>query len=558
MSKIAIGIDLGTTYSCVGIWQNGRVEIIANECGNRTTPSYVAFTPTERLVGDAAKSQIIHNPRNTIFDAKRLIGRNFSDPIIQSDQKHWPFKIVDINSKPNFEVEYENTTRTFSPEEISASILSKMKQIASAYVGSDITDAVITVPAYFNDAQRQATKDAGTIAGLNVLRIINEPTAAALAYGLDRVSNKESNIIIFDCGGGTTDITILNLSNGIFEVKATAGDSRLGGEDIDNKLVEYCVEFFKKKHKLDLFTNIKAIRRLRTACEKAKRVLSSTMQTTIEIDSIFDGIDFILDLSRAKFELLCMDIFRKAMEPVDRVISDSKLDKSQIDEIILVGGSTRIPKIKQMISEYFGKKLNESINADEAVAYGAAIQASILSGVIDEKLEQLVLLDVTPLSLGLKTAGDLMTNIIDRNTTIPCKKSKIFTTYSDNQPIVAINIYEGERKFTKDNNSLGEFKLEGITQAPRGIPQIEVTFALDANGILNVTAIDKATNKSKNLTISNSKAKFTPDEIDRMIREAKEFEATDTAKRANIEAKNQLETYVCGIKQSMSEPKHQS
>lgn len=554
--KIAIGIDLGTTFSCIGVWVNGKVEIIANDQGNRTTPSYVGFTSTERLVGDAAKNQIVSNPTNTIFDAKRLIGRDYADPVVQADQKHWPFKIVNVNSKPNFEVQYENQTRIFSPEEISAAILLKMKQIAVSYLGTDVTDAVVTVPAYFNDAQRKATKDAGTIAGLNVLRIINEPTAAAMAYGLEKLGNKETNVFIYDLGGGTLDCTVLNIEDGVFEVKATCGNGYLGGEDIDNRLVDYCLDEFKRIHKTDLSNNHKAMRRLRTSCEKAKRALSSMMQTTIDVDSLYNGIDFSITLTRAKLESLCADIFKKAMEPVEKVITDSKLDKSKIHEIVLVGGSTRIPKIKQMLTDYFnGKKLNESVNPDEAVAYGAAIQAAILSGVVDDKLDQLVLLDVTPLSLGLKTAGDLMTNIIDRNTTIPCKRSKTFTTYSDNQPSVSIEIFEGERKFAKDNNNLGIFKLDGIAPAPRGSPQIEVTFELDANGILNVIAVDKATAKSNNLTITNNKGRFSAEEIEKMVKEAQKFEAEDSAKRANIEAKNELENYIHSIKQSMSEPK---
>lgn len=552
-NKLILGIDLGTTFSCVAVFINNNVEIIANNQGNRTTPSYVSFNKNERLVGDGAKSQITSNPTNTIFDAKRLIGRDFSD-LTQEDLIHWPFKVVNIDSKPKFQVEYENETRIFSPEEISSAVLSEMKRIASDYLGFEVTDAVITVPAYFNDAQRQATKDAGMIAGLNVLRIINEPTAAALAYGLDKITNKESNILVFDFGGGTLDCTILNLNGGVFEVKAVSGNGKLGGQDIDNKLVTYCIEEFKRKSKIDIGTNPKAISRLRTQCENAKRILSTTMQTMIEVDSLSDGVDFSYSLTRARFENLCGDIFTKIMEPVNKVISDSGLNKTQIDEIILVGGSTRIPKIKQMLSDYFGKKLNESVNPDEAVAYGAAIQGAILSDANHAHLEDIVLLDVTPLSLGIEISGGLMVNIIDRNTTIPCKKSKLFTTHSDNQQNVRVQIFEGERKFTKDCNNLGTFRLEGISPATRKTPQIEVTFELDANGILNVKAINKSNSQSQNLTITNNRGRFSSDDIERLINEAKKFEADDNERRMIIEAKNELEIYVCSVKLSLSEP----
>ncbi|KAK3388878.1 heat shock protein 70 family [Sordaria brevicollis] len=554
----AIGIDLGTTYSCVAIYEGTNVEIIANEQGSFTTPSFVSFTAEERLIGEAAKNQAAMNPKNTVFDVKRLIGRRIDDPTVKKDMESWPFKVVDDGAgNPKVEVDYLGGVHTFSAQEISAMVLTKMKEIAEVKLGKKVEKAVITVPAYFNDNQRQATKDAGAIAGLNVLRIINEPTAAAIAYGLGaNKSNKERNVLIYDLGGGTFDVSLLNIQGGVFTVKATAGDTHLGGQDFDTNLLDYCKKEFTRKTKKDLSGDARALRRLRTACERAKRTLSSGAQTTIEIDSLFDGEDFNINVTRARFEDLNAKAFAGTLEPVAQVLKDAAIEKSAVDEIVLVGGSTRIPKVQKLLSEFFdGKKLEKSINPDEAVAYGAAVQAGILSGkATSAETSDLLLLDVVPLSLGVAMEGNIFAPVVPRGQTVPTIKKRTFTTVADNQQTVQFPVYQGERVNCEDNTSLGEFTLAPIPPMKAGEPVLEVVFEVDVNGILKVTATEKTSGRSANITISNSVGKLSSSEIEKMVEEAEKFKSNDEAFSKRFEAKQQLESYISRVEEIVSDP----
>ncbi|XP_078150726.1 heat shock cognate 70 kDa protein-like isoform X1 [Carex rostrata] len=552
----AIGIDLGTTYSCVGVWRNDRVEIIPNDQGNRTTSSCVGFKENERLVGDAAKNEASSNPTNTVFAVKRLIGKRFSDPCVQSDKSLWPFKVIEGNDdRPNIIVNYQGEEKHFATEEISAMILTKMKEVAEVFLGCTVKDAVVTVPAYFNDAQRQATKDAGAIAGLNVMRIMDEPTAAAVAYGFDTNevnSYVKKNLLIFDLGGGTFDVSLLSISNGVIEVKATAGDTHLGGEDFDNCMVKFLVEEFRRKHRKDISSNPRALRRLKTACEQAKRILSTTNQTTVSIDCLYKGTDFYSTITRARFEELNVDLLEKCIETVARCHKDAGIDKDNIDAVVLVGGSTRIPKVQQLLKNYFsGKELCKSIHPDEAVAYGAAVHAANLSGQGTEEISNLVLIDVTPLSLGIDVLGDITSVIIPKNTPVPTQKWHEYSTSADFQPAIDIIVYEGERVQSKDNNLLGQFSLSGIHPAPRGETKVNVSFKIDSDGILHVSAEEPVSGTKKEITLINREGRLSKQEIDRMVQEAARNRMEDELFKEKVLAKNSLEEYAYSLRKKL-------
>ncbi|XP_030972694.1 heat shock cognate 70 kDa protein-like [Quercus lobata] len=551
----AIGIDLGTTYSCVAVWQRDRVEIITNEQGNRMTPSYVAFTDNERLIGDAAKNQVARNSTNSVFDAKRLIGRRFSDNLVQSDIRLWPFKVIEgPDDKPLIVVNYKGEEKHFTAEEISSMVLTKMREIAESYLGTTVKKAVVTVPAYFNDSQRKATKDAGAIAGLNVLQILNEPTAAAIAYGIDKIGNgKSKKVLIFDLGGGTADVSLLSIQDGVFEVKAVSGDTHLGGEDFDNRLLKHLVAIFKRQSRVDISRDARALRRLRTACEKAKRILSSTSETTIEVDCLSNGIDFFSTITRPKFEELNMDLFRKCIEPVEECLFEADMDKSCVHEVVLTGGSSRIPKVQQLLQEFFyGKELCKNINPDEAVADGAAVQAAVLTGMGNKKIQDIILYDVTPLSLGIQTHGDRMSVLIPRNTTIPTKKVRQYCNTADNQGLIELLVYEGERPRSSDNNLLGNFTIP-ITPAPKGDAKVIVSFELDTNGILIVSTVDKISGYKRKVTITNDQWRLSNVEIERLLQDAKRFKAKDDHHMKVLDARLELETYAYKMRKAIND-----